>query len=91
MILALPRPGVFFIMISFSSPFDFDTHWKYVCLWHSLAVPIFDTPLQTVLIARLPDSIFSIKHVRHCSLFDCDFLDVILFVALPSNLFDCGY
>ena len=36
-----------------------------------------DTPLQSFLIALLPDSILSV--IPRCSSFDCDFLDVILF------------
>ena len=50
--------------------------WEYLLLWYSLAV---------ILIAILPDSIF-VCYTR-CSLFDCDFLDVILFVELRSNPF----
>ena len=50
--------------------------WEYLLLWYSLAV---------ILIATLPDSIF-VCYSR-CSLFDCDFLDEILCVELPSNPF----
>ena len=45
------------------------------------------TPRQSILIAIHPDStLFSV--IRRCNSFDCDFLGVILFVALPSNIFD---
>ena len=59
------------------------THWKYFCLWHTLAVP-FIVILQSFLLAKLPN-ILSV--VRRSSSFDCDFLDVILFVALSSKSF----
>ena len=43
-----------------------------------------DTPLQSLFLDLLPDSILSV--VSRCSSLDCNFLDVILFVALSSNI-----
>ena len=55
-----------------------------------------ETPLQSFLIALLPDGILSV--IPRCSSFDCDFLDVIMFgalhmsliVVLPASSFDFG-
>ena len=85
-----PPPGSSFDYNTSWNSFDFDIHWKFICLWNFLAVFwIVILPCNTFIVA-LSDSTLDISVILSGSTFVLTLPGSALFAALHFNPFDCG-